>query len=333
MIRMKRTAFIIAGLVGCVAATTAQTNRVSTVVLSGETGEPVSGASVVVTGSNIATTTDMNGQFTIDAPAEYQTLTVSYPNMQPSVVSILPDPIVMKRSRRALSASSASSRWGVELGLIRSTVKIGVPDSEGEAADFARNSMLMGGVTYDFPIQKVPNLSVMGGLFFTSKGFKYDDRYYDYDEAVRANYLELHATAKYAYPLPFGDRDLRVFALAGPYIACGLFGGDVNTDSYYDSMGVFEFCKRFDAGLVLGFGAEYKRFSLTCRWGIGLVNIFDAEKYTDLEKKADYEYYKNKYNWTWSEFLREYGDNYDPKDYDGVSHKNRSFMLTLGYRF
>ncbi|MGN0035687.1 MAG: outer membrane beta-barrel protein [Bacteroidaceae bacterium] len=331
---MKRTAFIIAGLVGCVAVTTAQTNRVSTVVLSGETGEPVSGASVVVTGSNIATTTDMNGQFTIDAPAEYQTLTVSYPNMQPSVVSILPDPIVMKRSRRTFSASSASSRWGVELGLIRSTVKIGVPDSEGEAADFARNSMLMGGVTYDYPIQKVPNLSVMGGLFFTSKGYKYDGVYDD--EVVRSNYLELQATAKYSYPLPFANRDLHVFALAGPYIACGLFGSEleeIGIASDYKDVTVFDFCKRIDAGLVLGFGAEYKRFSLTCRWGIGLVNIIDAEKCIDLDKKADYEYYKNKYNWTWNEFLKEYGDDYDPKDYDGFSFKNRSFMLTLGYRF
>lgn len=329
---MKRTAFIIAGLVGCVAATMAQTNRVSTVVLSGETGEPVSGASVVVTGSNIATTTDMNGQFTIDAPVEYQTLTVSYPNMQPSVVSILPDPIVMKRSRRTFSVSSASSRWGVELGLIRSTFKIGVPDSEGEAADFARNSMLMGGVTYDFPIQKVPNLSVMGGLFFTSKGFKYDDRYYDYDEAVRANYLELQATAKYAYPLPFGDRDLRVFALAGPYIACGLFSNEWGIDSYYyDDVSVFDVCKRFDAGLVLGFGAEYKRFSLTCRWGIGLVNIVDVDKSIEVDQRADYKYYQNEM--TWNEFLKEYGDDYDPKDYDGFSLKNRSFMLTLGYRF
>lgn len=310
---MKRFASIILGLASCIVAT-AQTNNVSTVVISADTGEPVSGASVVVTGSNIATTTDMNGKFSIDAPSEYKTLTVSYNNMQPAVVNILPDPIVMKK------ANGLASGWGVEFGLMSGKWKMD-DDDEIEGV-----SSLTGGVTYDYPISAVPNLSVLGGLFLTTKGFKYDDE----DEKYKATYLELQATAKYAYTLPVLNNDIKVFGLAGPYLAYGLFSSDVEYE--YTEPSMFDFTKRFDAGLVLGIGAEYKRFSLTCRWGIGLMNIWDKDKAIETEMKDEYEYYKDKYNYSWDEFKNMYEKEYDSSDWD-ESVKNNSFMITVGYRF
>lgn len=310
---MKRFASIILGLASCIVAT-AQTNNVSTVVISADTGEPVSGASVVVTGSNIATTTDMNGKFSIDAPSEYKTLTVSYNNMQPAVVNILPDPIVMKK------ANGLASGWGVEFGLMSGKWKVDDED------DIEGISSLTGGVTYDYPISAVPNLSVLGGLFLTTKGFKYDDE----DEKFKATYLELQATAKYAYTLPVLNNDIKVFGLAGPYLAYGLFSSDIEYD--YTEPSMFDFTKRFDAGLVLGIGAEYKRFSLTCRWGIGLMNIWDKDKAIETEMKDEYEYYKDKYNYSWDEFKNMYEKEYDSSDWD-ESVKNNSFMITVGYRF
>lgn len=311
---MKRFASIILGLASCIVAT-AQTNNVSTVVISADTGEPVSGASVVVTGSNIATTTDMNGKFSIDAPSEYKTLTVSYNNMQPAVVNILPDPIVMKK------ANGLASGWGVEFGLMSGKWNV---DEEDD--DIKGISSLTGGVTYDYPISSVPNLSVLGGLFLTTKGFKYDDE----DEKYKATYLELQATAKYAYTLPVLNNDIKVFGLAGPYLAYGLFSSDVEYE--YTEPSMFDFTKRFDAGLVLGIGAEYKRFSLTCRWGIGLMNIWDKDKAIETEMKDEYEYYKDKYNYSWDEFKNMYEKEYDSSDWD-ESIKNNSFMITVGYRF
>ncbi len=310
---MKRFASIILGLASCIVAT-AQTNNVSTVVISADTGEPVSGASVVVTGSNIATTTDMNGKFSIDAPSEYKTLTVSYNNMQPAVVNILPDPIVMKK------ANGLASGWGVEFGLMSGKWKVDDED------DIEGISSLTGGVTYDYPISAVPNLSVLGGLFLTTKGFTYDD----IDEKYKATYLELQATAKYAYTLPVLNNDIKVFGLAGPYLAYGLFSSDIEYD--YTEPSMFDFTKRFDAGLVLGIGAEYKRFSLTCRWGIGLMNIWDKDKAIETEMKDEYEYYKDKYNYSWDEFKNMYEKEYDSSDWD-ESIKNNSFMITVGYRF
>lgn len=312
---MKRFASIILGLASCMVAT-AQTNNVSTVVISADTGEPVSGASVVVTGSNIATTTDMNGKFSIDAPSEYKTLTVSYNNMQPAVVNILPDPIVMKK------ANGLASGWGVEFGLMSGKWKM------DDADDIEGISSLAGGVTYDYPISAVPNLSVLGGLFLTTKGFKYDDEYDD--EKFKATYLELQATAKYSYNLPVLNNDIKVFGLAGPYLAYGLFSSDVEYE--YTKPNMFDFTKRLDAGLVLGIGAEYKRFSLTCRWGIGLMNIWDKDKAMETTMKDEYEYYKDKYGYSWDEFKNKFGEEYDSSDWD-ESVKNNSFMITVGYRF
>lgn len=310
---MKKFATIILGLAGATMAF-AQTNNVTSVVISAETGEPVSGASVVVTGTDIATTTDVNGKFSIDAPAEYQTLTVSHNNLQPAIVNILPDPIVMKK------ANGLASGWGVELGLTSTTMSF---DGDNDGLD--RRSGFTLGVTYDYPINAVPNLSVLGGLFYMPKGYEAGDQKWN------ANYLELQATAKYAYTLPILNNDLKAFALAGPYVAYGIGGKLESPDMFYDDMSFFDCAKRFDAGLVIGFGVEYKRYSLTFRWGIGMVNIYDSDKTKDVEMEYDYQEYGSNH-YTWEEFQRIWEEEYRYTDFDETI-KNRSFMLTLGYRF
>ena len=312
---MKKFATIILGLAGATMAF-AQTNNVTSVVISAETGEPVSGASVVVTGTDIATTTDVNGKFSIDAPSEYQTLTVSHNNLQPAVVNILPDPIVMKK------ANGLASGWGVELGLSSTMMSF---DGDNNGTD--RKSGFTLGVTYDYPIDAVPNLSVLGGLFYMSKGYEANGG----DQKWSANYLELQATAKYAYTLPILNNDLKAFALAGPYVAYGIGGKLESPDMFYDDMSFFDLAKRFDAGLVIGFGVEYKRYSLTFRWGIGMVNIYDSDKTKDVEMEYDYQEYGSNH-YTWEEFQRIWEEEYRYTDFDETI-KNRSFMLTLGYRF
>lgn len=318
---MKKIALFLMGLAGCASAALAQSNNVSSVVINAETNEPVSGASVVVTGTSIATTTDINGKFSIDAPAEYQTLTVSYNNMQPTIVNILPKPIVMTKAKNPITG------WGIEVGL--SSAKISVKD---ESDDNKAKSLagFTAGITYDFPITSVPNLSIMPGLFYAPKGATYGEG--DYKLKQRTHYLELQVAAKYAYPLPVLNNDLKVFALAGPYFAYGIADGvSVPGDEEdYEVKSLFNFCKRFDAGLVLGLGVEYKQYSLTFRYGLGLMNINDAKKQSKNAMEAAYKYYEKDYSW--EKFVERYGDRYDAKNYERTV-KNRSFMITLGYRF
>ncbi|MDR2805421.1 MAG: SusC/RagA family TonB-linked outer membrane protein [Dysgonamonadaceae bacterium] len=69
----------------------AQTKTVAGTVLD-EAGEPVIGATVIVTGfSSIGTASDLNGAFTLSVPANAQTLTVSYIGMVTQTVAVAPN--------------------------------------------------------------------------------------------------------------------------------------------------------------------------------------------------------------------------------------------------
>ena len=58
---------------------TAQTQRVTGVVISDEDGQPVIGASVLVKGTQQGTITDVDGKFTLtNVPSSAETLVVSY---------------------------------------------------------------------------------------------------------------------------------------------------------------------------------------------------------------------------------------------------------------
>ena len=62
---------------------TAQTQRVTGVVISEEDGQPVIGASVMVKGTKQGTITDVDGKFTLtNVPSSAGTLVISYVGMQ-----------------------------------------------------------------------------------------------------------------------------------------------------------------------------------------------------------------------------------------------------------
>ena len=70
---------------------TAQTQRVTGVVISDEDGQPVIGASVLVKGTQQGTITDVDGKFTLtNVPSSAETLVVSYVGMQTQEVKIQP---------------------------------------------------------------------------------------------------------------------------------------------------------------------------------------------------------------------------------------------------
>ncbi len=71
---------------------TAQTQKVTGVVISEEDGQPVVGASVLVKGTNLGTITDIDGNFTLtNVPSSAKTLQVSFIGMQPTEVDIKPN--------------------------------------------------------------------------------------------------------------------------------------------------------------------------------------------------------------------------------------------------
>ena len=70
---------------------TAQTQKVTGVVISEEDGQPVVGASVLVKGTNLGTITDVDGNFTLSSvPSSAKTLQISFIGMQTQEVAIKP---------------------------------------------------------------------------------------------------------------------------------------------------------------------------------------------------------------------------------------------------
>ena len=83
---------------------TAQTQKITGVVISEEDGQPVVGASVLVKGTTQGTITDVDGNFNLsNVPSSAKTLQISYIGMQTQEVAIKPKMrVVMKTDAEAL---------------------------------------------------------------------------------------------------------------------------------------------------------------------------------------------------------------------------------------
>ena len=78
---------------------TAQTQKVTGVVISEEDGQPVIGASVLVKGTQIGAITNVDGDFTLlNVPSSAKTLQISFVGMQTQEVTIKPNVKVVMKS-------------------------------------------------------------------------------------------------------------------------------------------------------------------------------------------------------------------------------------------
>ena len=130
-----------------------------------------------------------------------------------------------------------------------------------------------------------------GGLEFIAKGAKYDLSVGGGN--IGLNYLEVPVYGIYKYAL---NKENKIYAGLGPYLAYGVGGkvnyGGTSMSSFGENAGGY---KRFDAGPSFELGYQYKVFTLTFSYDLGVLNT--AYPVQDL---------------------RAY---------------NRSFSLNLGYRF
>ena len=87
---MKKRLFMsFVGLILCIGLAVAQVSKVSGIVTSAETGEPIIGATVLVEGTTTGSITDINGKFAIaNIPANAKNLMVSYVGMKTMRVAI-----------------------------------------------------------------------------------------------------------------------------------------------------------------------------------------------------------------------------------------------------
>ena len=128
------------------------------------------------------------------------------------------------------------------------------------------------------------NLSLQTGLYYTSKGAEYstslpldmNDLKYD----VTANYIQLPIHLAYKKNI---TRSAKLFFHAGPYMAYGISGkrnmksGFSNDKKqYFGEQEINTFDKKFgykrwDMGVGLGVGAEFKKIVIDLGWDMGLM--------------------------------------------------------------
>ena len=102
--KKKRVQMLLAFLCLCIGMATAQTSKVTGVVISAEDQEPVIGASVLVKGTSIGTVTNLDGEFTLpNVPTSAKTLVVTFVGMRVEEVAIKPSlKIVMTNDSQVL---------------------------------------------------------------------------------------------------------------------------------------------------------------------------------------------------------------------------------------
>ena len=134
-----------------------------------------------------------------------------------------------------------------------------------------------------------PSVALQTGLFFTTKGYKFDSESLDYTENLM--YVQLPVHLAYKMDVMPGTR---IVFHAGPYAAYGIGGsrkaevGDLTTE--WDVDNIFGDAARqykpFDAGLGLGVGAEFGAILVDLGWDMGLVNISNGDNETVKNQNA-----------------------------------------------
>ena len=94
---MKKLTFVILCLIAAISMASAQTQVTGSVIYA-EDGEPVIGASVVVKGTTAGAVTDIDGNFTLEAPSNAKILVVSYVGMTTQEVKVASHVVVKLES-------------------------------------------------------------------------------------------------------------------------------------------------------------------------------------------------------------------------------------------
>jgi TonB-linked SusC/RagA family outer membrane protein len=140
---MKRLALFLAffAYVGIYLAM-AQTVQITGTIVSSEDGQPLPGASITVKGTNVGTTTDFQGKYSLSVPADAKTLIINFVGLKSQEIEIGGKSIInasMEPDTKTLNEVVVTA-----LGITREKRALGyaVQDVDGEEITKARNSNL-----------------------------------------------------------------------------------------------------------------------------------------------------------------------------------------------
>ncbi len=213
--------------------------------------------------------------------------------------------IITASAQRASSSSSSffsteKADQGVTFG-IRAGLNFATLTGDTDDALDSRTAYHVG-VIADIPLMQ--SLYIQTGLYFQSKGMKYEESYGGdtYKETLSPMYLQIPVLASYRYN--FSDA-FQLQVNFGPYFAYGVGGkykieysdGSDSYENEIDAFGDDGVLKRFDCGLQVGAGMTFARhYYLGFTYEFGLTDIANS-------------------------------------DVSEVSMKNSNWMLSIGYTF
>ena len=156
-----------------------------------------------------------------------------------------------------VSAQDSPIQLGVKAGVNLSNFG---GDVEGTKAKVGFNA----GVTLDYNF--TPNVALLTGLEFTTKGAKY--KHLD-DASVNAMFIQLPVHVGYKLPV---TETMKVVFHAGPYAAYGIGGKNKIEGVKFDTFGK-DALKEFDFGVGLGAGLEFGQIGVGLGWDFGLADL------------------------------------------------------------
>lgn len=179
--------------------------------------------------------------------------------------------------------------------------------------DAKMNSGFNASLGYEFKLNDLLNIET--GLSYSTKGFvlveKSTYNYESYSDSrtsknkFRANYLDLPI----ALNIGITNGDLRVYGKAGGYFGFGMLAnvkyesfytdsdGITNTEEYREGVELGDGANRFNYGMILGLGAEYKSLFMEVKYSLGLMNDFAGSDWkiinSNLGISLGYKFKKN----------------------------------------
>jgi hypothetical protein len=179
-----------------------------------------------------------------------------------------------------------AARFGIRGGLNLATL-LEEDDDDTYSDDYIMNPGFHAGITVDVPLNDF--LSFEPGLIFTTKGFKYEERFQGVDITEKLNlyYLDFPLSLKATHDFNDG---LNIFAAFGPYLGVGLSGEiigyaeeqgttvEVKEDIDWGDNEDRDLIRRFDMGLSFGGGIEVNSVLIGVYYDHGLYNTSPYEE-------------------------------------------------------
>ena len=263
---MKRL-FLVACMCLCGLALMAQERQVTGVVYNKEDNEPMVGAEVSVDGISLTTVTDIDGRFILkNVPADARTVKISSIGMVTMRARIPQEEgdeikVVMERVERKFSP------------FVKAGVAITVVDCNMSGVSGKAGVGFMAGVGASIYLSRY--FSLTPSLNILQKNFKIDD------VSVKPVYLHLPLLVENKVWLKRRGYGNRLVFNYGPFVSYGIAGKAEGTKLFSkDESGMRAF-QPFDAGLLLGFGAQLKHLYLGLNVEASLINTLDTDYWSD----------------------------------------------------